>query len=64
MNENYAQPSMPAGARGGHPARHVPRARGGEGRAKVRLLGAGTILREVLAAAELLERDWDVAADV
>ena len=30
----------------------------------VRLLGAGTILGEALAAAELLERDWEVAAEV
>jgi pyruvate dehydrogenase E1 component len=28
------------------------------------LLGSGTILREVEAAAELLEKDWGVAADV
>ncbi len=27
-------------------------------------MGSGTILREVLAAAELLEHDWDVGADV
>jgi pyruvate dehydrogenase E1 component len=32
--------------------------------ARVQLLGSGTILREVLAAAELLERDWNVSADV
>jgi pyruvate dehydrogenase E1 component len=31
---------------------------------RVQLLGSGTILREVLAAAELLESDWGVAADV
>ena len=28
------------------------------------MMGSGTILREVIAAAELLEKDWDVAADV
>jgi pyruvate dehydrogenase E1 component len=31
---------------------------------KVQLMGSGTILREVIAAAELLEKDWDVSADV
>jgi pyruvate dehydrogenase E1 component len=37
----------------------------GEGEfAQVQLLSAGTILREVIAAAELLEKDWQVAADV
>ena len=30
----------------------------------IQLLGSGTILREVLAAAEMLERDWNIAADV
>ena len=34
------------------------------GKLRVQLLGSGAILREVLAAAELLERDYDVAADV
>jgi len=62
MNESYAQPSMPAGAREGilrgmHVVRPVKDA-------KVRLLGAGTILTEVAAAAELLERDFGVAAEV
>ena len=36
----------------------------GEGKLRVQLLGSGTILREVLAAAELLEADFQVAADV
>mgnify|MGYP003543641664 CR=1 FL=1 len=31
---------------------------------RVQLLGAGTILREVLAAAEILEKDYQVPADV
>ncbi len=35
-----------------------------KGTARVRLLGSGTILRESLAAAELLENDFDIAADV
>jgi pyruvate dehydrogenase E1 component len=38
------------------------KAEGGERR--VQLLGSGTILREVLAAADLLENDWDITADV
>jgi pyruvate dehydrogenase E1 component len=32
--------------------------------ARVQLLGSGTILREVIAAGELLQKDWGVAADV
>ena len=61
MNESYAQPSMPAGARGILRGMHRVRE---AAKAKVRLLGAGTILPEALAAAELLERDWKVPADV
>ena len=33
-------------------------------KAAVRLLGSGTILREVMAAAELLASDWGIAAEV
>ena len=59
-------PADARGRRGGHPARHVPAARGAERSRKprVQLLGSGTILHEVLAAAELLEADFGVAADV
>ena len=35
-----------------------------QGRPRVQLLGSGTILREAIAAAELLETDWQIAADV
>jgi len=31
---------------------------------KAQLLGSGVILREVIAAAELLEKDWGVSADI
>jgi pyruvate dehydrogenase E1 component len=62
MNESYAQPSMPEGSREGIlRGMHVVRAAKG---AKVRLLGAGTILNEVLAAAELLEKDFGIATEV
>jgi pyruvate dehydrogenase E1 component len=65
MNESYAHPPLPDGAREGilrglHRVReaddaHAPR---------VRLLGSGTILREALAAADLLRDEWGVAAEV
>jgi len=92
MNENYAQPSLPAAAaavRTGSMQRSSPGPSPGEGRSaddhavrsgilrgiyrvraaadgapRVRLLGAGTILREALAAADLLEGEFGVAADV
>ena len=37
---------------------------GGRGKVRVSLMGSGTILREVLAAAQLLEKDYGVPADV
>ncbi|MEK6209250.1 MAG: alpha-ketoglutarate dehydrogenase [Pseudomonadota bacterium] len=71
MNENYAHPAMPQGAEEGilRGMYRIREARGVRREAKskqqtVQLLGAGTILREVLAAAELLESDWNVGADV
>jgi pyruvate dehydrogenase E1 component len=64
MNESYGQPSMPTGAREGI-LRGLHRVRtSSRGAARVRLLGAGTILREALAAAELLESEFSVSADV
>jgi len=64
MNENYPQPAMPEGAEDGI-KRGIHRVRAGaDDELRVQLLGSGTILREVLAAAELLERDFNVAADV
>ena len=38
--------------------------KGGRRETGVQLLGSGTILREVIAAAEMLEQDWNIAADV
>jgi pyruvate dehydrogenase E1 component len=65
MNENYHHPAMPEGAaegilRGMYLLRSGP----SEGGPRVQLLGSGTILNEVLAAADLLESDFGVAADV
>ncbi|RFC38553.1 MAG: pyruvate dehydrogenase E1 component [Candidatus Nitrotoga sp. LAW] len=67
MNENYAHPAMPEGAETGI-------IRGmylfNEGKAQsatastVQLLGSGTILREVIAAAELLAKDFGVSSDI
>ncbi len=66
MNENYAQPSLPSGVedqiiRGmyRYAVTHAPASRG-----TVRLLGSGTILREVIAASELLAADWQVSSEV
>jgi pyruvate dehydrogenase E1 component len=66
MNENYVHPPMPEGAREGilRGMYLLREARGRPGAARVQLLGSGTILGEVIAAAELLESDYDIDADV
>ena len=63
MNENYQHPAMPEGAEEGI-LRGLYLLRGAETARKVQLLGSGTILREVLAGAELLREDFGVEADV
>jgi len=67
LNENYPMPGLQPGTEeqivkgmylfkeGAAPAKQAPR---------VQLLGSGTILREALAAQELLAADWGVAANV
>ena len=67
LNESYAHPAMPVGAeqdilrgmylfkRGAAGAANAPR---------VQLLGSGAILREVIAAADLLKSQWGVDADL
>ena len=65
MNENYVQPALPEGVEEGI-LRGVYLLRDG-GQVvgpRVQLLGSGAILREVLAAAELLAEDFGVVADV
>ncbi len=64
MNENYVHPSMPEGAEEGilKGMYRLPTTRKGD--VKMQLFGAGTILREVEAAAAMLEADYGVAADV
>jgi pyruvate dehydrogenase E1 component len=64
MNENYVQPALPQGAEAGILKGMYPIQQGEEHTHRVQLLGAGTILREVLAAAELLAKDFHVGADV
>jgi pyruvate dehydrogenase E1 component len=65
MNENYAHPAMPKGAEAGIlKGMYKFSAGAAKAKAKVQLLGSGTILREVIAAGELLEKDFGIAADV
>ena len=65
MNENYAQPGLKPGTEDGI-IKGMYQLKEGEAKLKTRvqLLGSGTILRESLAAQELLAKDWGIAADV
>lgn len=65
MNENYIQPEMPLGAEAGIIKGMYLRSEAkGKAKHRVQLMGGGTILREVEAAAEILENDYGVEADV
>jgi pyruvate dehydrogenase E1 component len=64
MNENYVHPPMPPGVEQGILNGMYLLQIGGRGKVRVSLMGSGTILREVLAAAQLLEKDYGVPADV
>ena len=65
MNENYVQPEMPEGVEQGI-IKGLYRVRKSKKRSKLQvdLIGAGTILREVEAAADILEKDYKVSANV
>ena len=67
MNENYAHPALPEGSAEGIIKGMYLLHDGGKpkkGELRVQLLGSGTILREVIAAAELLDKDFGVTADI
>ncbi|MES9822864.1 MAG: pyruvate dehydrogenase (acetyl-transferring), homodimeric type [Candidatus Thiodiazotropha endolucinida] len=64
MNENYLQPAMPEGVEEDIVRGLYLLDTGGKHKHRVQLLGSGTILREVIAAAELLEKEFNVSADV
>lgn len=67
MNENYPHPEMPKDKsvrEGIIKGMYLLKRRKANNKLVVQLLGAGTILREVEAAAEILEKDYDVVADV
>lgn len=64
MNENYVHPGMPVGAEAGIIQGMYLLAEGKKSKLKVQLLGAGAILNEVRAAAEILAKKYRVSADI
>ncbi|MBK9077804.1 MAG: pyruvate dehydrogenase (acetyl-transferring), homodimeric type [Hyphomicrobium sp.] len=66
LNENYEHPAMPDGVEAGiikgmYLLKSAAESHNGP---KVQLLGSGAILREIIAGAELLEKDFGIAADI
>ena len=64
MNENYVHPPLPEGVEKGILKGMYLLQSGGGGDVRVQLMGSGTILREALAAADLLQQDFDIPSDV
>ena len=64
MNENYTHPEMPKGAESGILKGMYSFSKSKTKGEKVQLMGSGVILREVIAAAAMLESEWGVSADV
>jgi len=65
MNENYVHPPMPAGVEDGIlRGMYLLDVNESPGKIRVQLMGSGTILREVIGAAELLMDDFGIPADV
>jgi pyruvate dehydrogenase E1 component len=64
MNENYAHPDMPKGSEEGIIRGMYLLDEGKDSKLKVKLIGCGTILNEVRAAADILRADFDIESDV
>lgn len=65
MNENYPHPALPDGVEEGIiKGMYCLKESATDTKLKVQLMGSGTILREVEAAAELLKADWKVHSDI
>ena len=65
MNENYSHPEKPNGCDEGIlKGMYLFREGKSTGKTKVQLLGSGTILREVIAASEILSKDYNIDADI
>lgn len=65
LNENYAQPEMPKGCEEGIlKGMYKFRASKKKSKAKVNLMGSGSIMNEVIKAADILESKYNVAADI
>ncbi len=64
MNENYSHPGLSKGQEKNIVKGMYLLQKGKKGKTRVQLLGSGSILREAIAAADLLSADFKVEADI
>ncbi|GIZ52032.1 pyruvate dehydrogenase (acetyl-transferring), homodimeric type [Noviherbaspirillum aridicola] len=65
MNENYSHPGLRPGTEADIlKGMYLLQEGDDKARQRVQLMGSGTILREVIEAASLLQNDWGIAADI
>ena len=65
MNENYKHPKIPEDSEKGIlKGMYLFKEFNNKGKIKIQLLGCGTILREILAAAEILSEEYNIDSDV
>ena len=65
MNENYSHPEKPKNCDDGIlKGMYLFKENNNKGKTKVQLLGSGTILREIISAAEILSKDYGIDSDV
>ena len=65
MNENYRHPAMPKDCQKGVlKGMYLFKEFNNKGKTKIQLLGSGAILREMIAAAEILSKEYSIDSDV
>ena len=65
MNENYSHPEKPKGSDEGIlKGMYLYQENNNKGKAKVQLLGSGTILREIITAAKILSKEYGIDSDI
>jgi len=64
LNENYSHPQIPTGVEDDIDKGMYLFREGKKGKLRVQLMGSGAIFREVLEAADILEKEYKVQADV
>ena len=65
MNENYSHPEKPKGSDEGIlKGMYLYQENNNKGKAKVQLLGSGTILREIISAAKILSKEYGIDSDI